>query len=113
MLPQTLTIAAVLAATTNFISPAVAQKSPVIVVPVAPTYNVPFGIEAVGKGLGTAAIQLTASSGRIYIGGKQDQPTNCSSAQTVHDFATFVWLILIRPSGCTHKTRFTNNRFVR
>ncbi|KXT03977.1 hypothetical protein AC578_9242 [Pseudocercospora eumusae] len=91
MFPPTLSVAAVLAATTNFISAAVAQNTPAIVVPVAPTYNVPFGIEAAGKDLGAAPIQLTASGGRIYIGGKQDPPTNCSSPQTVHDFATFVW----------------------
>lgn len=64
---------------------------PVIVIDQAPSFGNAFGIEATGEGLGTAPVQLTAQRGRVYIGGTQEQPTNCSSAQTVHDFATFVW----------------------
>ncbi|EME47020.1 hypothetical protein DOTSEDRAFT_69113 [Dothistroma septosporum NZE10] len=55
----------------------------------APSYGDPFGVEANGGPI--AYKQLTASQGRVYIGGRQDQPTHCSSPQTTHDFATFAW----------------------
>lgn len=70
-----------------------AQNEPINIVNEAPSFSDPFGIEATAPNLsnGVAAVQLTASNGRIYIGGTQVQPTNCSSPQTRHDFATFVW----------------------
>ena len=64
---------------------------PVKVVYEAPSFGDAFGIEASGGAVSALHNQLTASQGRVYIGGTQDQPTNCSSAQTVHDFATFAW----------------------
>ncbi|GIZ49065.1 hypothetical protein CKM354_001210500 [Cercospora kikuchii] len=87
MLTQTFSLAVLLG--TGLAS---AQRQPLVIVDEAPyAFGDPFGIEATGEAFGLAPIQVTASNGRIYIGGNQTQPTNCSSAQTVHDFATFIW----------------------
>lgn len=50
-----------------------------------PTLGNPFGVGAVGPAIQNH--QLTASSGRIFIGGSQD--TTCDGGQ-LQDFATFV-----------------------
>lgn len=50
-----------------------------------PTNGNPFGVGAVGTGIQNQ--QLTASAGRIFIGGAQD--TQCDGGQR-QDFATFV-----------------------
>ncbi|KAK4632124.1 hypothetical protein CLAFUW4_02476 [Fulvia fulva] len=80
-----------LAALTALASAAPAAMEPVNVVYEAPSFGDAFGIGASGGAVSALHNQVSASQGRVYIGGKQDQPTNCSSAQTVHDFATFAW----------------------
>ncbi|PPJ58006.1 hypothetical protein CBER1_11801 [Cercospora berteroae] len=87
MLTTTFSLAVLLGTSLAF-----AQTELMQVVDEAPSPDIdPFGMEATGEALGTFPVQITASNGRIYIGGNQTQPTNCSSAQSVHDFATFIW----------------------